>query len=241
MCGRIVSTTPAAEIAAFFEADPPEVELPPGYNISPTTDVYVVGQGQSGRRMRVMHWGLVPGWATDTSGASRLINARSETVAEKPSFRAAFRRRRCIVPVDGFYEWTTVAGSTRKQPMYIHHGADELLAFAALHEFWRPPVDPDDAPGLFSTCILTCEANAMISAIHDRMPVILSRSDWSTWLDPETDPADLAALMVPAAEDLLRMHPVSTEVNSSRNHGAHLIRPVEPSPIGEIPGQGTLL
>ena len=241
MCGRFVSTTPASQIADFFDAEPPEFELPVNHNISPTTDVYVVGEGASGRRMRVMQWGLVPAWADDTSGAARLINARSETVSEKPSFRSAFRRRRCIIPVDGFYEWTTVPGAMRKQPMFIHHARGELLAFAALYEFWRSPGSAQDEPGLFSTCILTCEANAAISAVHDRMPVILSRDDWSTWMSAETDTDRLHALMVPAPEQLLRMHPVSTEVNSSRNHGSHLIEPIEPMPIGEIPGQGTLL
>ena len=241
MCGRFVSTTPAAQIADFFDAEPPEFELPVNHNISPTTDVYVVGEGSSGRRIRVMHWGLVPAWAADTSGAARLINARSETVAEKPSFRSAFRRRRCIIPVDGFYEWTTVPGASKKQPMFIHQAQGHQLAFAAIYEFWRTPGTAEDEPGLFSTCILTCEANATISAIHNRMPVILSREDWSTWMSAETELDQLGALMVPASEQLLAMHPVSTEVNSSRNKGPHLIERIEPVPIGEIPGQGTLL
>jgi len=241
MCGRFVSTTPAAQIADFFGAQSPEVELPANYNVSPTTDVYVVGEGPSGRKMRVMHWGLVPAWAKDTSGASRLINARSETVAEKPSFRSAFKRRRCLIPVDGFYEWTTVPGAARKQPMYIHHCAGQPLAFAGIYEFWRPPDADEGELGLYSTCILTCEANSTISAIHDRMPVILSASAWSVWMNPDTDPGSLESLMVPASEHLLEMHPVSTEVNSSRNHGAQLMTRVEPVAIGEIPGQGSLL
>jgi putative SOS response-associated peptidase YedK len=241
MCGRFVSSTPAGEIADFFDAEPPSSEISENYNVSPTSDIYVVGEGPTGRRMRIMHWGLVPAWAADTSGASRLINARSETVAEKPSFRSAFKRRRCIIPVDGFYEWTTVPGATRKQPMYIHHVGSQLLAFAGIYEFWRPKDATEDEPGLFSACILTCAANDTISAIHDRMPVILASPDWSLWMDPQSDPAALAAVMVPAAEDLLEMHPVSTEVNSSRNHGQHLTTRVEPSSIGEIPGQGSLL
>jgi putative SOS response-associated peptidase YedK len=241
MCGRFVSTTPAAQIADFFGAQAPESELPANYNVSPTSDVYVVGEGPSGRKMRVMHWGLVPAWAKDTSGASRLINARSETVAEKPSFRSAFKRRRCLIPVDGFYEWTTVPGVTRKQPMFIHHHSDQPLAFAGIYEFWRPPEAGVEENGLYSTCILTCEANSTISAIHDRMPVILAASDWSAWMNPDTDPLLLESLMVPASEDLLEMYPVSTDVNSSRNHGAQLLTRVEPVPIGEIPGQGSLL
>lgn len=241
MCGRFVSTTPAAEIAQFFDAAPPEHELVPDHNVAPTSDIYVVGEGSSGRRMRVMHWGLVPAWAKDTSGASRLINARSETVAEKPSFRSAFRRRRCLIPVDGFYEWTTTPGAPVKQPMYIHSVDGRPLAFAGLYEFWRPPGASAEDPGLYSTCIITCAANSRIASIHDRMPVILARDDWSSWLQPDAEPERLEALMAPASESVLEMHPVSTDVNSSRNHGAHLIEPVEISPIGEIPGQGSLL
>ena len=241
MCGRFVSATPAAEIAAFFDAEPPEVELAPNFNVAPTTEVYVVGEGSGGRRVRVMHWGLVPPWAKDTSGASRLINARSETVAEKPSFRSAFRRRRCIMPVDGFYEWTTVPGALRKQPVFIHSPDDAPLALAALWEFWRPPDADPDGPGLFSCCILTCAANRTISEVHDRMPVLLRRDDWSTWMTAPADDPTLTELMVPAPEGALIRHPVSTDVNSTRNNRPDLMLPVEPEQIGEIPGQGRLL
>ena len=241
MCGRLVSTTPASVIADHFDATAPVHELTPDHNLAPTRDLYVVGQGSEGRAMRVMHWGLVPPWAKDVSGASRLINARAETVAEKPSFRSAFRHRRCIIPVDGFYEWTTTPGALRRQPMFISAADGEMLAFAGLHEFWRTPEADAGDPGLHSCCIITCAANAFIGAIHDRMPVILPRSAWSSWLDPTRGPKDLQALLVPASEELLVMHPVSTEVNSARNNGPHLLERVEPTAIGEIPGQGTLL
>ncbi len=241
MCGRLVTTSSAAEIADFFDALRCEEELPPDHNLAPTRDVHVVGRGSGGRSVRVMHWGLVPPWAKDPSGASRLINARAETVAEKPSFRAAFRRRRCIIPVDGYYEWTTTPGAHRKQPMFIHAADGGMLALAGIHEFWRQPGSQEDAPGLHSCCIITCAASPSISRIHDRMPVILARDSWSIWLDPESAPEDLHALLGPAPDALLAMHPVSTEVNSTRNNGPHLIEPVEPTAIGEIPGQGTLL
>ena len=242
MCGRFVSATPAAEIADYFGAQPPEIELPANYNVAPTTEVYVVGKGNGGdARMRVMHWGLVPPWAADTSGASRLINARSETVTVKPSFRSAFRRRRCIMPVDGFYEWTTVPGAARKQPVFIHSPDGSPLALAALWEFWRPPDAEPDAPGLFSCCILTCAANRYISEVHDRMPVLLRRESWSAWMTADADDPELEELMTPAPDDALVRHPVSTDVNSTRNNGPHLLVPVEPEPVGEIPGQGTLL
>lgn len=240
MCGRLVRITPASEIAEFFEAEPPVVELGRNFNVAPTSEILTVGEGSRGRSIRVMHWGLVPPWATDTSGASRLINARAETVAEKPSFRSAFRRRRCLIPVDGFYEWTTVPGALRKQPMFIRSATGEPLAFAGLHEFWVPPDSPDGA-GLFSCCIITCAANALVGRIHDRMPAILARRDWPKWLDSESTPEDLLPLLVPAPEDLLVMHPVSPEVNSVRNNGPHLLEAIEPTPVGEIPGQGTLL
>jgi len=240
MCGRFVSATPASVIAAYFDAQPPDDELSPNYNVAPTTEVYVVGEGSAGRRLRVMHWGLVPPWAKDQSGASRLINARSETVAEKPSFRSAFRRRRCIMPVDGFYEWTTL-GPLRKQPVFIHSASGSPLALAALWEFWRPPDADPDGPGLFSCCILTCPANRAIAEVHDRMPVLLDRNAWSVWMSSETDDQSLHDLMVPAAEDVLVRHPVSTAVNSTRNNGPDLMQEVVPEPIGEIPGQGQLL
>ena len=240
MCGRFVSATPVSAIADYFDAQPPDHELPLNYNVAPTTEVYVVGEGSSGRRLRVMHWGLVPPWAKDQSGASRLINARSETVAEKPSFRSAFRRRRCIMPVDGFYEWTTL-GTSRKQPVFIHSPSGSPLALAALWEFWRPPDADPDGPGLFSCCILTCPANGTIEGIHDRMPVLLDRDAWSLWMNSETDSHVLHGLMVPAADDVLVLHPVSTAVNSTRNNGPDLMKEVDPEPIGEIPGQGQLL
>ena len=240
MCGRFVSATPSAQVAAFFEAEPLEFDLVPEFNVAPTSDIHVVVEDDSGRHLRAMYWGLVPPWAKDASGSSRLINARSETVAEKPSFRSAFARRRCLVPVDGFFEWTTVPGRLRKQPMFIHSSAGDMLAFAGIWEFWHPP-DATEDRGLFSCSILTCAANGAISAIHDRMPVIVARGDWTTWMTAPAGDGRLADLMVPVAESLLTMHPVSTEVNSARNHGSHLVEPVVPTPPGEIPGQGSLL
>lgn len=240
MCGRFVSATPSAQVAAFFEAEPLDESLVAEYNVAPTSDVHVVVEDDTGRHLRVMHWGLVPPWAKDTSGASRLINARSETVAVKPSFRSAFARRRCLIPVDGFFEWTTVPGRLRKQPMFISAAAGGMLAFAGIWEFWSPPDRADDV-GLYSCSILTCAANEFVSQIHDRMPVILGREDWSTWMTASPGAIELESLMVPADPTLLQMHPVSTDVNSARNHGAHLIDEIEPTPAGEIPGQGSLL
>ena len=153
----------------------------------------------------------------------RLINARSETAAEKPSFRSAYARRRCIVPVDGFYEWRAVPGRRTKQPVYIHAPGGAPLALAGLWESWHDPTAPEDAPAVSTCAILTTDANTRLAPVHDRMPVILDEPSWGAWLDPATDAAVLAPLLVPAPDGLLTMHPVSTAVNNVRNKGVELI------------------
>jgi putative SOS response-associated peptidase YedK len=175
---------------------------------------------------------------------NRMINARSETVASKPAFRRAFAKRRCIVPVDGFYEWKAVPGQKRKQPFFIHRPDGEPYAFAGLWEQWRgtlgsagPDADSPDADGpdageevtVRSATILTGPANEPMSAIHDRMPIILPPSAWATWLDPDMHDTDrLGRFLVPAPAQLITMHPVSTDVNSVRNKGEHLVDEVDP-------------
>jgi putative SOS response-associated peptidase YedK len=245
MCGRFVSASPPDEIARYFDAEVPETALEPSYNVAPTDDVYVVlGDGRT-RRVAPMHWGLVPGWAKDPSIASRMINARADTLASK--FKANFQKRRCLVPADGFYEWKPIGGRKVKQPMYIHPPAGEHFAFAGLWAVWRDPNAPaaelEAGGGRLRSCtIVTGEPNDVVRPVHDRMPVILPREAWDTWLDPTND--DLAALgrlLVPAPSSVLAMHPVSTEVNSVRNGGPHLIDPVEELLAGQVPGQATLL
>ena len=238
MCGRFSITTGAAAIAALFDLDAPGFELGIDHNVTPTSDIWTVIEDDDGRRLDASHWGLVPSWAKDPSIGSRMINARCETAAEKPAFRAAYRRRRCLIPVSGFYEWTPVAGSKKKQPIHISGRSEPLLVFAGLWELWQAP----DGSTLRSCAILTTTPNATIEPFHDRMPVILARDDWRRWTDPAT--SDVADLLRPAPDDLLQLWPVSTEVNSARASGAHLIEPVEPiapSEPGQIPGQGTLL
>lgn len=239
MCGRFVSSTPPDELAAYFDASPPPHALPESFNVAPTNDVYAVVERESGRSLEAFHWGLVPIWAKDAKIGSKMINARAETLAEKNSFKPAFKKRRCIVPLDGFYEWKVVTGSKTKQPMFIHRVDGEPLAVAGLWESWRDRA-VEGEPVMLSTTIITTDANETIRPVHDRMPVILPASAWSAWLDPANDDLEmLSGLLVPAPVGLLTMYPVSTAVNNVRSKGADLI--VEAPPIEPVGEQATLL
>ncbi len=232
MCGRFVATTPPDVLARYFDAEPPidADARGPRYNVAPTTDVYVVLADGDVRKVTQAHWGLVPRWAKDPSIGNRMINARAETLAEKPSFKGPFKRHRCIVPADGFYEWQRVPGQRTKQPMYIHRPDGEPYAFAGLWEQWRPKDRPDEAP-LRSATIITTSANETMAQVHDRMPVILPASAWDEWLDPTNDDVEaLGKLLVPAPKLLTVMHPVSPAVGSVRNQGPELIEPYAPPP-----------
>ncbi|HYI05426.1 MAG TPA: SOS response-associated peptidase, partial [Reyranella sp.] len=205
-------------------------ELPPftpRYNIAPTADVLTILRGRSGERIaRTMRWGLVPGWAKDPAIGARLNNARADTIDEKPAFRGAFRRWRCILPANGFYEWRTPAQpKARKQPFYVHPPDPEgLFAIAGLMERWNGPDGP-----LYTCCVITTEANAVMTPIHDRMPVLLQPSQFDAWLDPQNeDIAGLKAMLAPAPPEAVVVHPVDPAVNQARNEGAQLIEPVPP-------------
>jgi putative SOS response-associated peptidase YedK len=238
MCGRFVSTQSPDAIADFFGAAFDGEALPANYNVAPTNDIYGVVDGADGaRRVEPFHWGLVPLWAKDTKIASKMINARAETVGVKPAFKPLLKKHRLIVPMDGFYEWKaagagaplTKAGKPMKTPMFIHRVDGEPLAVAALWATWRDKELGPDAPWLHSCTLITTSANGTMSAVHDRMPVILPRSTWDTWLDPTNhDVEQLQSLLVPADDDILTMHPVSTEVNNVRNKGSELIQAVDP-------------
>ena len=233
MCGRFVSAAPVDEIAQYFGATAPEVALPENHNVAPTNDVYAVRANAEGERsIDAFHWGLVPMWAKDTKIGNKMINARSETVAEKPAFKRALTSRRCLLPADGFFEWKKVGtddkGKPKKQPMYIHRPDGEPLAMAGLWERWRGPEREWDEV-LHSTTVLTTSANAFMAPIHDRMPVFLHPDDWDLWLDPAVDDVEvLTSLLRPAPEHLLTAHPVDTKVGNVRNKGAELIAPIEP-------------
>lgn len=230
--------------------------LPPDYNVAPTKEVYAVldrrprapdehgrdgAEGEAVRQLRTLRWGLVPSWAKDPGIGSRMINARRETVAEKPAFRRAFAARRCLLPADGYFEWypteqKTKAGKPLKQPFYIHPADGGVMAMAGLYEIWKDPTRHEDDPDLFRwTCtVLTTDAPDDLGRIHDRMPLLVAPERRDAWLAPATDQADLLDLLdllEPAQQTGLVAHPVSTAVGNVRNNGPELI---EPLPLEEV-------
>ena len=235
MCGRFVSSSTPDEIARYFDAVPPapEAALEASWNVAPTNDVYAVVEEDGTRSVASFHWGLVPIWAKSPAAGNKMINARSETLAEKAAFKHAFRKRRCIVPADGFYEWKSIPGEKRKQPFYIHRVDGEPLAFTGLWEEWRAPNRSGDQR-LRSATIITTTANETMVPVHDRMPVILAPTSWAEWLAPDNHSLDsLGQLLVPAPSHLLVMHPVGLEVGNVRNKGPQLIEPLGPEPTSK--------
>jgi putative SOS response-associated peptidase YedK len=224
MCGRFLLHAPVDTLQrAFGFAERPN--LRPRYNVAPTQTVPVVRRSHrdgGGRELALARWGLIPSWAKDASIGNKLINARAETVAEKPAFRGAFRERRALVPADGFYEWRKREGGGPKQPLLIRRRDGEPFAFAGLWEHWRGP------EGEVETCtILTTEANAALAPIHDRMPVILDPASYDRWLDPAQPRAE--ELLQPCPDEWLEAFPVSTRVNNVRNDVVELIAPMNPA------------
>ena len=225
MCGRYELHTKTSEIARRFDAQLIDSlqDAAARYNVAPSTAVPVVREGKTGRVLEPMTWGLVPGWSKDLSGV-KPINARAETVFEKPMFRTGIRRRRCLIPADGFYEWR--AGGARKQPYWIGMADASLFAFGGIWEYWaKEGLEP-----VVSCAIVVTHANEMVANIHDRMPVIVAPEDYARWLDPViTEQAAIAAMIEPFPAELMRAHPVSTRVNNVRNDDATLIEPVQAS------------
>jgi putative SOS response-associated peptidase YedK len=217
MCGRYTLSTPAGRLAEEFQLDS-TVEIPPSYNVAPTQQVAAVLEDEEGRRLEMLRWGLVPSWADDPDIGARMINARSETAPEKPSFRRAFRGRRCLIAADGFYEWKREDGG--KQPYYFRMQDGRPFAFAGLWESW------DKGGGELRTCtILTTRPNSVLNGIHDRMPVILPHDAYNAWLDPDADKEELGELMIPYPGDDLETYPVSRFVNSPSNNDERCIEP----------------
>ena len=231
MCGRFVSSTPTKVLAETFLVDevrlPDEVEA--NFNVAPTDDVVAVAVSKEGQRqLGTFHWGLVPSWAKDVSVGNRMINLRADTVQSKPSFRKNLAKRRCIIPVDGFYEWKNMGKGRKKQPFFIRAAAGGPLALAGLWEVWKDREAGESAEWLKSCTIITTEPNGLLAPIHNRMPVVLPPSVWDAWLDQANeDTESLEKLLVPAPDDLLELFPVSTEVNSVRNNGPQLVIPLE--------------
>jgi putative SOS response-associated peptidase YedK len=252
MCGRYASSRRPEDLVEEFEVETSRVPAPleADYNVAPTKEVYAVLERPPSReeperpverQLRVLRWGLVPSWAKDPSIGSRMINARMETVAEKPAYKRAFARRRCLLPADGYYEWyptseLTKAGKPRKQPFFIHPADGGVLAMAGLYEIWRDPTRADDDPERFRwTCtVLTTEAEDAVGHIHDRMPLMVPRERWAGWLDPTAEGPDLLALLEPAAPGRLEAYPVAPLVSNVRNNGPEL---VEPLPLEEALGE----
>lgn len=214
----------------------------PNYNVAPTDTARIVvsrplrdsagqGSGDPVRQLRTARWGLLPRWAKDVKEGSRLFNARAESVSTKPAFRSAYTSRRCLVPIDGWYEWRVLdtPHGPRKQPYYMTARDGHVLTLAGLYEFWRDPSAPQ-SPTLTTCTILTTEAVGGLSEIHDRQPLVLSQDAWDRWLDAAVaDPSDLLVPWDESAAERLELRPVSTMVNSVRNNGRELIARVEPS------------
>ncbi|NQV05846.1 SOS response-associated peptidase [bacterium] len=224
MCGRFVQSADPSEYAGYFGADVVVSEvLKPSYNVAPTDAVYAVAEHGGERQLGAFRWGLLPFWAKDRKIAARHINARSETVVEKPAFRDAFVSKRCIIPADGFYEWQRIEDKG-KLPHFIHAGDRSPLALAGLWSVWR---DPETGDRIATCTIVTTDPNDLLRPIHDRMPVILDPSAWDLWLDREFDDVDaLRQMLIPAPEGRLAEHPVSSLVNSVRNNVPDLIEPL---------------
>ncbi|UMG91941.1 SOS response-associated peptidase [Nocardioides sp. TF02-7] len=250
MCGRYASSRSPDDLAEEFEVIDPRLDkvLDPDYNVAPTKEVYAVlerppadregepgegtGEPEPVRQLRVLRWGLVPFWAKDPSIGSRMINARMETVAEKPAFRRAFAARRCLLPADGYYEWYPTQqkekGKPAKQPFFIRPKDGSVLAMAGLYELWKDPTRSDDDPERWRwTCtVLTTDAPDHLGRIHDRMPLLVTPERRSAWLDPQTPKDRLLDLLVPAQETGLEAFPVARAVGNVRNNGPELVEPV---------------
>jgi putative SOS response-associated peptidase YedK len=221
MCGRFAFYSPHEAVTRLFGvAVAPEIE--PRYNIAPTQFIATVRDTGGPREVALLYWGLVPSWAKDKAIGARMINARAETLTEKPSFRGAFRRRRCLVLADGYYEWQR--SGTVKQPYFIAFDSGAPFGMAGLWERWR---DPMSGEPLESCCIVTTSPAPAVAHVHDRMPVIVPRDAYAEWLDPRNEATDrLARLLRPTADPGLQARPVSRRVNDARNQGVDLIEPV---------------
>jgi putative SOS response-associated peptidase YedK len=228
VCGRFRLSRKKQIIEEQFDTQPWDDDWSPRYNIAPTQPVPVIRQSpkEPVRELSLMKWGLIPSWAKDSSGAAKMINARSETATTKPAFRDALKSRRCLIPGDGFYEWAKT-GKT-KQPYCFEVNDGELFAFAGLWERWRDPT----GQWVKSCSILTTSPNAVTSVVHDRMPVILEKDDYDLWLDPGMSDVSAATdLLKPYDARLMRCYPVSSRVNSVGNDNEACVAPAE---LGEI-------
>jgi putative SOS response-associated peptidase YedK len=229
MCGRFTLTTPVERLAEQFELTGERPEVRPSHNIAPGQQIAAIAVDSEGqRRLRRLHWGFVPRWSKDLEIGNRMINARAETVAEKNSFKSAFKKRRCLILADGFYEWQrNQSGSGPKQPYYIRLKTGMPYAFAGLWESWEGEDGTGNRRTIHSTTIITTEANELVGEIHHRMPVILPPESYATWLDTSVQsPEELLPLLVPYPSEAMQAYPVSTRVNRPANDDAECLEPV---------------
>lgn len=253
MCGRFASFRSAEDVVddlGIDELADDADELPPSWNIAPTDDVRIVverpektaagpGKGEITRSLRVARWGLVPSWSKDASGGARMINARVESLVDKPAFAKPLAVRRCLVPADGYYEWRKLPeppgakanAKAPKQPYWIHRDGEPVV-FAGLYEFWRDRTKAGDDPArwLVSTTVITTPASASMSHIHDRMPLALPATAWEAWLDPAVGAEQATGLLADPLEEFA-LRPVTALVSSVRNNGPSLLEP-DPAPLG---------
>lgn len=230
MCGRFAMACNLSDITEAFEIQEITCEQKPNYNIAPGTKVATVIYNET-NRLVPLKWGLVPAWSKDPSIGNRLINARAETVKEKPSFKNAFKQRRCLIAATGFYEWRKdIHGTT---PFYIGLRTDEPFGFAGLYEIWQSP----DGNELNTCTVITTQANELIKPIHDRMPVIIQHHEHTQWLDPSIrDTQALLSLLKPYPPEKMKVHRVSTLVNSPLNNSADCIKPIPNNDTHGSPG-----
>lgn len=236
MCGRYAASRSPDDLAVEFEAVPADGQpaLPADYNVAPTKDVYVVRHarerdaegrptGAGHREVRAVRWGLVPSWAKDPSVGNRMLNARVESLTEKPAFRTAARSRRCLVPADGWYEWAKRLDAPAKQPYFITPEDGSVLAFAGLWEVWGQGEDR-----LYTCTVVTAPATGALTEIHERMPLVLPPDRWAAWLDPaREDVAELAGPTPPEVVETLELRPIGTGVNNVKNNGPQLLARTE--------------
>jgi putative SOS response-associated peptidase YedK len=252
MCGRYAASANPDDLVEELEVEADETggRVEPDYNVAPTHPSPVVVErpprddrdAPPVRQLRLLTWGLVPSWAKDPSVGSRMINARSESMLDKPAFKRAALSRRCLVPADGWYEWqaspTAVdgKGKPRKQPFFTRLADGGRMVFAGLYEFWRDPARPDDDPDAWRTTftIVTAAAEEGLDRLHDRMPFVLPPDRWARWLDPAvTDPDEVRELLQPVAPGRFEAYPVSRRVGDVRNTGPSLL---DPAPVDELEG-----
>ncbi len=218
MCGRYTLRTPIDVLADGFEIEEYPPSITPNYNVAPTQEVAAMVEEDEKRKLEMFHWGLIPSWAKDPAIGNKMINARAETVSEKPSFRSAFKKRRCLIIADGFYEWKKTDDG--KQPYYIKMEDGSPFAFAGLWETWQ------NGEEIRSCTIITTEANGLMNEIHHRMPVILPPEDYGMWLDPDFDEKEaLTSLLKPYPADAMEAYPVSRRVNKPSNNEPSVLEP----------------